>query len=84
VLGVDWTIGLRDVWEELPEHIGIQGNLDPFLLTTTPEIVAREAGSILHEMRNASGFIFNLGHGVPPSAKLENIEVLVETVRHFQ
>jgi uroporphyrinogen decarboxylase len=84
VLGVDWTFNVREVWDHLPKNIGIQGNLDPFLLTTTPEIVAREAGRILNEMRDAPGFIFNLGHGVPPTAKLENIEALVDTVRHFQ
>ena len=27
------------------------------------------------------GHIFNLGHGVPPNAKLENIQALVDTVR---
>jgi uroporphyrinogen-III decarboxylase len=35
-------------------------------------------------MRGRPGHIFNLGHGVPPMAKLENIETLVETVRAFK
>ncbi|PYJ08903.1 MAG: hypothetical protein DME25_00230, partial [Verrucomicrobia bacterium] len=30
------------------------------------------------------GHIFNLGHGVPPNAKLECIESLVKTVREFK
>lgn len=84
VLGVDWTVNAREVWDQLPENIGIQGNLDPFMLTTSPEIVDRETRRILNEMRGAPGFIFNLGHGVPPSAKLENIEALVDAVRHFK
>jgi uroporphyrinogen-III decarboxylase len=32
-------------------------------------------------MREHQGYIFNLGHGVPPTAKLENIQTVVETVR---
>jgi len=36
------------------------------------------------EMRDRPGYIFNLGHGVPPAAKLENIAALVETVRSFK
>jgi len=35
-------------------------------------------------MRGRAGHIFNLGHGVPPEARLENIAALVETVRGFK
>jgi uroporphyrinogen decarboxylase len=84
VLGVDWNIRLADVRARLPERVGVQGNLDPFLLCTTPEAVAAGAGRILREMQGRPGHIFNLGHGVPPSAKLGNIGVLVETVRSYK
>jgi uroporphyrinogen decarboxylase len=53
------------------------------VLNTTPEVVAAETGRILAEMRGRPGHIFNLGHGVPPSAKLENIKRLVYTVKSF-
>ena len=82
VLGVDWNVGLAAVARDLPPDLGVQGNLDPFLLTTTPEIVAAETSRILREMHSRPGHIFNLGHGVPPDAKLENIGMLVETVRN--
>jgi len=36
------------------------------------------------EGRCGSINIFNLGHGVPPSAKLENIASLVETVKTWK
>jgi uroporphyrinogen decarboxylase len=64
--------------------VGIQGNLDPFLLSTTPAVVAAETKRILEELRGRPGHIFNLGHGVPPSAKLENIHSLVDTVRTWK
>jgi uroporphyrinogen decarboxylase len=81
VLGIDWNVHLAEVRSRLPAHVGVQGNLDPFLLTTTPATVAAETSRILREMAGKSGHIFNLGHGVPPNAKLENIEALVHTVR---
>jgi uroporphyrinogen decarboxylase len=84
VLGIDWTVRLADVRAQLPEQVGMQGNLDPSLLLTNPEIVAAETRRILTDMRGARGHIFNLGHGVPPEAKLENITALVETVKHFK
>jgi uroporphyrinogen decarboxylase len=82
VLGVDWNVRLADVAARLPASIGVQGNLDPFLLSTNPEAVAAETWRILNEMRGRNGHVFNLGHGVPPNAKLENIESLVRTIRN--
>ena len=84
VLGVDWNVRLADVCARLPARVGVQGNLDPFLLCTTPEAVVAGAKRILGEMRGRPGHIFNLGHGVPPNGKLENIGALVETVRSFR
>jgi len=83
ILGIDWTQPLAEVRALLPPHVGVQGNLDPALLGTTPEIVAAETTRILRDMKGQSGHIFNLGHGVPPGAKLECIEALASTVRHF-
>jgi len=84
ILGADWNVRLADVAARLPSNVGVQGNIDPFLLSTTPEIVAAETKRILGEMHARPGHIFNLGHGVPPSARLENIASLVSTVRSFR
>ena len=84
ILGIDCNVRLATVRAQLPAQVAVQGNLDPFLLSTTPEAVAAETGRILAEMRGRTGHIFNLGHGVPPNAKLENIQCLVDTVRGFK
>src|SRR5262249_12134664 len=81
VLGVDSNIGLGQLRQQLPENVALQRNLDPFLLTTNPEAVAAQPRRILACMAGRPGHIFNLGHGVPPNARLENIRALVETVR---
>jgi len=86
VLSVDWTQSLAAVRRALPTNVGVQGNLDPFLLTTSPETVAAEVARILREMKEVKaegleGHVFNLGHGVPKEAKLECLAALVETVR---
>lgn len=83
VLGFDWTVRLAEVAAALPPAVAVQGNLDPCLLTTSPDLVRRETRRILEDMHPRPGHIFNLGHGVPPTAKLDCIESLVETVRGF-
>ena len=42
VLGFDWTVSLAGLRTQLPETIGVQGNLDPVLLETTPEVIEKE------------------------------------------
>jgi uroporphyrinogen decarboxylase len=85
VLGIDWQFSLADARKRLPDTVGLQGNLAPaFLSEATPEAVAVETKRLLGQMRGRHGYIFNLGHGVPPTAKLENIAALVETVRGFE
>jgi uroporphyrinogen decarboxylase len=80
VLSVDWTCDLAIVRHTLPANVAVQGNLDPILLNTTPEIVRREATRLLESMRGTAGHIFNLGHGITPQAKIECMDALVETV----
>jgi uroporphyrinogen decarboxylase len=80
VLSVDWTNDLAIVRRTLPSNIAVQGNLDPVLLNTTPEIVGRETTRLLDSMRGTNGHILNLGHGIMPHAKVECMSALVDTV----
>jgi uroporphyrinogen decarboxylase len=84
VLGVDWTVDLGIVRKLVPGNIALQGNLDPSLMNTTPEIVQSETAKLLETMSGAKGHIFNLGHGIMPQAKLECVEALVNTVVNWK
>lgn len=84
-LGIDWQTDLASARKIIPDHIGMQGNLSPTLIAeATPEAVAAETKNILEAMRGRAGHIFNLGHGLTPGAKLENIQALVDTVKGFK
>jgi uroporphyrinogen decarboxylase len=84
VLSVDWTNDLAIVRRTLPNIVAVQGNLDPVLLNTTPEIVRHETLRLLDSMRGTVGHIFNLGHGILPQAKIECMEALVDAVTNFR
>ena len=84
VIGIDWQTSLAEVRKVIPESIGLQGNLAPTTLSdVTPEAAATETQAVLEAMRGRAGHIFNLGHGVTPAAKLENISAVVDTVKNF-
>lgn len=84
VIGVDWQTSLADARNLIPPHLALQGNLSPALLAeSAPEVVAAETQKVLETMRGRPGHIFNLGHGLTPAAKLENIAALVDTVKGY-
>jgi uroporphyrinogen decarboxylase len=84
-IGIDHQIDLAEANQQLPAHTAIQGNLTPDLLVRAePQSVAAQTTRLLELMRGRNGYIFNLGHGVPPNAKMENLEALVRTVQNFK
>ena len=80
VISLDWTINLRRTRQSIGHGAAVQGNLDPVVLTSTPEITRRETERVLKDAGPNPGFIFNLGHGMIPSARIECVEALMETV----
>lgn len=83
-ISLDWTVDLAAIRACLPANLAIQGNLDPVLMTTAPEIVRVQATRLLESLRERPGHIFNLGHGITPDAKIECMQALVETVTTFR
>jgi uroporphyrinogen decarboxylase len=84
VVGIDHAFDLSEARQMFPPDIAIQGNLDPeLLLHLTPDELEGKTTQLLEKMRGRPGYIFNLGHGVPPATPLENIGRVVKTVRAF-
>ncbi|MBK1792715.1 uroporphyrinogen decarboxylase [Persicirhabdus sediminis] len=84
ILSLDWTVDLPSYYDDLPANIAVQGNLDPIILSADADIVRAEARRLLSSMEGRHGHILNLGHGILPSAKPENMQVLMETIAEFK
>jgi uroporphyrinogen decarboxylase len=76
-VGLDTGMGLPS---DLPGAMAVQGNLDPQLLVAGG--AALEAGVQEVKARyRGKAHIFNLGHGITPDAKIENVSRLVSLVK---
>lgn len=80
MLGLDWTISIADAKSRVGNRVALQGNLDPALLETTPEKASAEARHIIDEFAGNSGHVFNLGHGIRPTADPEIVRAIVDAV----
>lgn len=81
-VSLDWQCDIAKMRKIVGPNVCLQGNLDPDILLTTPEIVRREVLSILDVMKQDPAFIFNLGHGILPETPRKNVEALVECLRN--
>jgi len=80
-LGVDWTITLTEARARVGEHVSLQGNLDPAIMLTNPEIIETQVKATLASFGKGHGHVFNLGHGITPEVDPHNVTVLTECVR---
>ena len=83
VIGLDWTVNLGAARARLGDRVALQGNLDPNVLFAAPEQIANEAVKVLDSFGSpgqASGHIFNLGHGISQHTSPESVAVLVDAV----
>jgi uroporphyrinogen decarboxylase len=81
VMGIDWRIELDEAWRQVGFHRGVQGNLDPAVLHTTPDVVRRRTEEILKSVAGRPGHIMNLGHGILPETPVENVLEFIATVQ---
>jgi uroporphyrinogen decarboxylase len=80
VVGVDFRVRLDEAAGRVGPDRAVQGNLDPALLFAPPEVLARRVRQTLSVGRRAPGHVFNLGHGVPPSADPAALQRVVDVV----
>ena len=79
-VGLDWTVDLGFVKEQIQGKLPVQGNLDPHVLLSGGAALDRAVDVILEALA-AKPFIFNLGHGILPDTPIENVERMIARVR---
>jgi len=83
-LGVHHRVNLADLRKKIPPPLVLQGNLDPEIMSTDAQTVEKKAVQLLESMKHDPAHIMNLGHGIRPTAKVECMEALVNTVTQFR
>lgn len=82
-VGLDWTMDLATAKKIVNNRVALQGNLDPCVLLSTPEIVSNEVKKIMAVYKKETGFVFNLGHGISKDTPIENVAALVDAVVNY-
>ena len=79
-ISIDYDVDPKKIAKNI--DIPIQGGLDPKYLLLDKNEMLRNAKKYLEIFKNHN-YIFNLGHGIMPETKPENVKTLVDFVKDF-
>jgi len=82
-IGLDWQTSLSSARKQVKDQVTLQGNLDPSILLSDPKVIESAVKKVLDDYGVGEGHIFNLGHGITQFTPLENVLVMLETVRNY-
>ena len=82
-IGIDWTTNIGIARKKVGNIVSIQGNLDPSVLLSDKRIIRCEVSKIMESFGSYPGHIFNLGHGITPDVKPENVNEMIMAVHDF-
>ncbi len=83
VLAVDQFLDRKWIAKKIQPKKVIQGNLDPIFLTQKEDILLNELKKVTEDF-NAFPYVFNLGHGITPDAKVENVKLVVDYIKELK
>ena len=88
-ISLDWRCGISRAYRVLKEcgaDIAIQGNLDPMTMTADYSYVKESVLSILNEAEEIGleRFIFNVGQGLTPQTRIDNVEKIIKEVHKYR
>jgi uroporphyrinogen decarboxylase len=82
-VGLDWTVDIGEARRRVGDKVALQGNLDPAVLFCSPDVVRREAATVLKSFGPGLGHVFNLGHGISRHTPPEHVAALVKAVHEL-
>ena len=79
-VGLDWSVDINIARQQIGDRVALQGNMDPAIMATNPEVIRQEVSRILADFGHGNGHVFNLGHGITPNIIPDNVAALVDAV----
>ena len=83
MLAVDQFLDRKWIANNIQPKKIIQGNLDPLFLTQKKGILQSELIKVTEDFKKFP-YIFNLGHGITPDAKVENVALVVDYIKSLK
>ena len=81
VISIDYDVNPKEIRDTI--QIPVQGGMDPKVLLSDKENIKKKALNYLNIFKDHP-YIFNLGHGVLPETRPEDVGYLIKIVNNFK
>merc|ERR1712023_296983 len=83
IVSIDWKTNLDWALKNINDNVITQGNLDPAILSCdNPLAIKKEVYRIL-DLTQTKCHIFNVGHGLTPKVKIENVRYAIKLIDDY-
>lgn len=80
IIGVDWTVDIKDAILKTGGNQVVQGNLEPYCLFAPEEVIEKRVQEIIDAGKKAPAHVFSLGGWVVMNTPFEKVKFLVDLV----
>ena len=83
IVSIDWKTNLNWALKNINENVITQGNLDPALLSCDNLSAIKEEVYRILDLTQKKCHIFNVGHGLTPEVKMENVKYTIKLIDNY-
>ena len=83
IVSIDWKTNLEWALRNINNDVVTQGNLDPVLLASNNSSAIRDEVHRILAMTKERCHIFNVGHGLTPDVKVENVKFTIKLIDSY-
>lgn len=84
VMGLDWTVSLKEAFQKVGGAYALQGNFDPEWLKTDLATIESKLQEMIAQVPNLRrGYILNLGHGIDKDTPVAHAQYFVKRAKEL-
>ena len=84
IVSIDWKTNLKWALNNINKKVVTQGNLDPVILSSNNLSIIKDEVSRILDITHKKCHIFNVGHGLTPEVKVENVQYVIELIDKYK
>ena len=83
IISIDWKTSLDWAIKNINQDVITQGNMDPILLSSDNLIAIKNEVNRILNISEKRCHIFNVGHGLTPEVKIDNVKYVIKLIESY-
>ena len=84
IISIDWKTNLDWALKNINQSVITQGNIDPVLLSSENLLAIKDEVNRILDISQKRCHIFNVGHGLTPEVKINNVQYVIDLIENYQ